>query len=48
MAVVVEASLIIVVTVVTLVKFHFYACFTNDDDFQDLSLMKYDAFVSYG
>ena len=24
-----------------------YAHFTNDDDSQDLSLMKYDAFISY-
>ena len=29
------------------IKFHFYAHFTNDDDSQDLSQMKYDAFVSY-
>ena len=31
----------------TLIKFQFYAHFTNDDDSQDLSQMKYDVFVSY-
>ena len=31
----------------TLIKFHYYARFTNDDDSQDLSEMDYDAFVSY-
>ena len=30
----------------TFIKYHFYARFTNDDDSQDLSEMKYDAFVS--
>ena len=44
-------SLIIVAVVVnrkwTLIKYHYYRHFTNDDDSQDLSLMKYDAFVSY-
>ena len=46
------ATLIIVIAVVvnrkwTLIKFHYYARFTNDDDSQDLSPMLYDAFVSY-
>ena len=51
-SIVVAATLIILVTVVvnrkwTFIKFHFYAHFANDDDFQDLSEMKFDAFVSY-
>ena len=50
--IVLGATFIIVAAVVvnrkwTTIKFHFYAHFTNDDDSQDLSLMKYDAFVSY-
>ena len=45
-------TLLVVVAVVvnrkwTLIKFRFYARFTNNDDSQDLTLMKYDAFVSY-
>ena len=47
----VATSIIIVVVIVnrkwTLIKFHYYTRFTNDDDSQDLSLMKYDGFVSY-
>ena len=31
----------------TWIKFQFYKRFTNDDDSQDVSKMKYDAFVSY-
>ena len=31
----------------TLIKYHYYARFTNDDDSQDLSLMKYDVFISH-
>ena len=50
--IVLGATVIIVVAVVvnrkwTLIKFHYYARFTNDDDFQDFSPMIYDAFVSY-
>ena len=50
--IVLGATVIIVVAVVvnrkwTLIKFHYYALFTNDDDFQDFSPMIYDAFVSY-
>ena len=45
-------TLIIVVAVVvnrkwTLIKHIYYARFANDDDSRDLSLMKYDAFVSF-
>ena len=50
--VVLGSTAVIIVAVIlsrkwTAIKFHFYAHFTNDDDSQDLSLMKYDAFVSY-
>ena len=31
----------------TTIKFRYYSRFTNDDDSQDLSQMKYDAFISY-
>ena len=48
------STVVIVVVVVAIIvarkwksiKYHYYACFTNDDDSQDLSEMKYDAFVS--
>ena len=50
--VVLGSTAVIVIAVIlnrkwTWIKFRFYAHFTNDDDSQDLSLMKYDAFVSY-
>ena len=31
----------------TKIKYNYYSHFTNDDDSQDISQMKYDAFVSY-
>ena len=51
-AVVVGTTSAIIIAVVvtrkwTSIKFHFYARFTNDDDSQDLSKMKYDVFISY-
>ena len=43
--IVIVAAIIVVNRKWTLIKFHFYAHFTNDDDSQDLSQMKYDAFI---
>ena len=50
--IVLGATLIIIAAVVvnrkwTLIKYRYYAHFTNDDDSQDISPMIYDAFVSY-
>ena len=48
---VVGSTFVIILAVIinrkwTTIKFHYYAKFTNDDDSQDVSQMKYDAFVS--
>ena len=40
-------AIIVVVKKWNSIKYHYYTHFTNDDDSQDLSQMKYDAFVSY-
>ena len=50
--IVLGATFIIVIAVIlnrkwTWIKFRYYERFTNDDDPQDLSLMKYDVFISY-
>ena len=47
----VGATIAIIVTIIVArkwksIKFHYYAYFTKDDDSQDLSKLKYDAFVS--
>ena len=51
-SIVLGATLVIVIVVIlnrkwTWIKFRFYERFTNDDDSQDLSVMKYDVFISY-
>ena len=48
---VVGSTILIILAVIinrkwTMIKFHYYARFTNDDDSQDLQDMKFDAFVS--
>ena len=47
----VGSTIVIVVTIIVArkwksIKFHYYAYFTNDDDSQDFSEMRYDAFIS--
>ena len=47
----VGSTMVIVVAIILArkwksIKFHYYTYFTNDDDSQDLSEMKYDAFIS--
>ena len=47
----VVSTMVIVVTIIVTrkwksIKYHYYAYFTKDDDSQDLSEMKYDAFIS--
>ena len=48
----VGSTIVIVVAIIVTkkwksIKYHYFSHLTNDDDSQDLSLMKYDAFVSY-
>ena len=45
--IVIVVAMIVVNSKWSCIKYHYYARFSNDDDSQDMSLMKYDAFVSY-